>query len=88
MFESVPRVASKLLYLVNNRHTIARQELTTRDDYLATRFTKLSTSGHDLTPFTPQEVSLARQTGMPESMTGISRYMPIVDGYIRCVTDS
>lgn len=33
-----------------------RQELTTRDEYLATRFTKLSASGHDLTPFTQSEV--------------------------------
>ncbi|CAM9269353.1 unnamed protein product [Choristocarpus tenellus] len=32
------------------------QELTTRDSYLATRFTKLSGSGHDLTPMTSEEV--------------------------------
>lgn len=36
---------------------LCHQELTTRDVYLATRFTKLSVSGHDLTPFTPSEVS-------------------------------
>lgn len=35
----------------------SRQELTTRDEYLATRFTKLSASGHDLTPLTQSEVS-------------------------------
>ncbi|CAM9342728.1 unnamed protein product [Laminaria digitata] len=34
----------------------SRQELTTRDEYLATRFTKLSASGHDLTPLTQSEV--------------------------------
>lgn len=32
------------------------QELTTRDEYLATRFTKLSASGHDLTPLNLAEV--------------------------------
>ncbi|CAN0145356.1 unnamed protein product [Scytosiphon promiscuus] len=32
-----------------------KEELTTRDEYLATRFTKLSVSQHDLTPFTPSE---------------------------------
>ncbi|CAM9848262.1 unnamed protein product [Pylaiella littoralis] len=32
-----------------------KEELTTRDEYLATRFTKLSVSGHDLTPLTPSE---------------------------------
>ena len=36
-----------------------QQELTTRDEYLATRFTKLSASQHDLTPLTPSEVSRA-----------------------------
>lgn len=36
-----------------------KTELTTRDEYLATRFTKLSTSGHDLTPFTQQELQEA-----------------------------
>lgn len=35
-----------------------RQELTTRDEYLATRFTKLSPSGYDLTSLTPHEVSI------------------------------
>lgn len=38
-----------------------KQELTTRDDYLATRFTKLSASGHDLTPLTPDEASISQQ---------------------------
>ncbi|CAM9492179.1 unnamed protein product [Discosporangium mesarthrocarpum] len=33
-----------------------KEELTTRDAYLETRFTKLSESGHDLTPMTTQEV--------------------------------
>ena len=37
--------------------TSSQQELTTRDEYLATRFTKLSASQHDLTPLTPSEVS-------------------------------
>ena len=32
-----------------------KQELTTKDEYLDTRFTKLSTSGHDLTPLTAEE---------------------------------
>ena len=31
-------------------------ELTTREDYLETRFTKLSASGHDLTPMLKEEV--------------------------------
>jgi hypothetical protein len=33
-----------------------KEELTTRDEYLETRFTKLSPSGHDLTPLTSEEV--------------------------------
>ncbi|CAM9910437.1 unnamed protein product [Ectocarpus sp. 4 AP-2014] len=36
-----------------------KEELTTRDEYLATRFTKLSKSQHDLTPFTPSETQAA-----------------------------
>eukprot|EP00903_Cladosiphon_okamuranus_P006977 g6790.t1 len=36
-----------------------KQELTTRDEYLATRFTKLSASQHDLTPLTPSETQEA-----------------------------
>lgn len=34
-----------------------KRELTTRDEYLATRFFKLSTSGHDLTPMTLAEIT-------------------------------
>ncbi len=33
-----------------------KDDLTTRDDYLLNRFTRLSNSGHDLTPMTPQEI--------------------------------
>eukprot|EP00752_Nemacystus_decipiens_P006998 g6277.t1 len=36
-----------------------KEELTTRDEYLATRFTKLSASQHDLTPLTPSETQEA-----------------------------
>lgn len=44
-----------------------KEELTTREYYLENRFTKLSSSGHDLTPLTPAEidefkVKLVRQT--------------------------
>ncbi|CAM9965939.1 unnamed protein product, partial [Hapterophycus canaliculatus] len=43
-----------------------QQELTTRDEYLATRFTKLSASQHDLTPFTPSETREAASHLSPE----------------------
>lgn len=33
-----------------------KHDLTTRDEYLASRFTKLSCSGHDLTPLSPDEI--------------------------------
>lgn len=33
-----------------------KEELTTRDDYLDSRFVRLSSSGHDLTPMLPNEV--------------------------------
>eukprot|EP00904_Undaria_pinnatifida_P004290 jgi/Undpi1/13862/HiC_scaffold_9.g03513.m1 len=54
-----------------------RQELTTRDEYLATRFTKLSASGHDLTPLTQSEtqeaashLSLAESAALFEDASG------------------
>lgn len=38
-----------------------KEELTTRDEYLDERFLKLSSSGHDLTPMTAQEITHWKQ---------------------------
>ncbi|CAM9785018.1 unnamed protein product [Chrysoparadoxa australica] len=38
-----------------------KEELTTRDEYLAERFTGLSPSGYDLTPMIPSEVEAAQR---------------------------
>ena len=50
-----------------------KQELTTKDEYLDTRFTKLSTSGHDLTPLTAEEMRVAseKEPSDIETITGL-----------------
>lgn len=54
----------------------SRQELTTRDEYLATRFTKLSASGHDLTPLTQSEVSPSVRLAPATSFDRAGRWQP------------
>lgn len=57
------------------------QELTTRDEYLATRFTKLSASGHDLTPLVPSEVNEA-QSAMPPKPLHLARFKTRLVGVV------
>ena len=47
-------------------------ELTTRDEYLETRFTKLSESGHDLTPLLPSELDRLRKETISDNFSFLS----------------
>jgi len=46
-------------------------ELTTRDEYLETRFTKLSESGHDLTPLLPSELDRLKKETICGNFSGL-----------------